>query len=329
MKLKYAPDKLALVLALVAYLDDVRVVSIEEAAAHFKVEPQDIDKAIRLIAVSGAPSDDGNVYDNDMFDIDWDALDDEQLIVLERTAVIDDAPRISRAESAALIAGLQYLAALPGSANNSVLSGLQRKLAEVGGGTTHFIAEDYGFEEFRAQIAQAIAHQTQIEFDYVRSDGMSDHRVIDPLQLESDGGNWYARGWCHERDAIRAFRLDRMTNLTPTTRPIKSRSANVALSDALFDESSSDFIVTVEVARAAIPLLGDFVRGADIPKTGDPVHLDVRVAHVHGLKRIICAYPMQMRIVSPSSAASIATRWASQALELYDAAHTQAGPSRL
>lgn len=313
MTLRLAPDKLALLLSLVPYLDEVAVVSVAEAAEHFKVSEEDIRSAVNLIAASGVATVDHIPLDNDMFDIDWDAFLDEDVIVLTRTVVIDDTPRMSRGEASALIAGLQYLAGLPGSADNDVLHGLLRKLSNAGGAGT-LIAGAGALEGARAEVAQALTQHRVLQFDYTSSDGRQETRAIDVVQVESENNEWYVRGWCHDRQALRLFRLDRMTAIRCTEQAAEFDSSTVALPDSLFDEGSADFAVTLEVSRAGLPLLGDFLRGVKIPKTGDPIRVDVRVAHLHGLKRIVVAHPDHIRVLAPDSAVRVVAEWAAAGL---------------
>ena len=53
----------------------------------------------------GCPGSTGTYQPNDLFDIDWDAFEDDDVIVIVHHVAIDDAPRLSAREAAALIAG--------------------------------------------------------------------------------------------------------------------------------------------------------------------------------------------------------------------------------
>ena len=70
----------------------------------------------------------GTYQPNDLFDIDWDDFDDDDEIVITHLVALDDAPRFSAREAAALIAGLQYLSALPENADSASLASLMAKL---------------------------------------------------------------------------------------------------------------------------------------------------------------------------------------------------------
>lgn len=318
MSLKFAPDKLALMLALVPYLDEVRVVSVAEAAEHFAVAPAEIDAAVRLIAMTGVAEYGQIPQDNEMFGIDWDALDDDGVIVLTNSVVIEQTPRFSRAEASALIAALQYLAALPGSADNDTLNTLMRKLAAAGNAAVPAIAVALPTDPVREQLMHARESGAQVQFDYANPNGSVEARTVHPLQLSSDNGIWYLGAWDYGREAQRTFRLDRMSNLQ-TTDQLASVPRSLTVSDTLFTPGDNDFDVTLEVARAGISLLGDFVSGVQIP-AGDPVIIDVRVAHLHLLKRIVVAHPELIRVTAPESAVETVRAWAHAGI---DAANSQ------
>lgn len=317
MTLRFASDKLALLLALVPYLDEVRVVSVDEAAEHFKVTARDIRAAVNLIAMSGVPTVGQIAMPNDMFEIDWDSFLDDDVIVLVQSVVLDETLRFSARETSALIAGLQYLAALPGAADNELLLGLLTKLAQAGSGSAFIATADASEQAVPAELSEAISSGTQVEFTYANPDGRSEQRTVDPVAVQSESGQWYLRGWCHDRQALRVFRFDRMSQLHATDRPIDFAPADLTVPETLFNEGSQDFDVELEVARAAIPLLGEYARGVSTPKSGDPVTITVRVAHLHGLKRVVSAHPELMRVVSPASAVTIVADWAGTALSQY------------
>ena len=52
-----------------------------------------------LIAVSGVPGDTDSYQHGDLFDIDWDAFEEHDEIVLTNLVAIDDSPRFSAREA--------------------------------------------------------------------------------------------------------------------------------------------------------------------------------------------------------------------------------------
>ena len=125
----HAQDKLAFLLALVPYLLDRDRVGVAEAAAHFQVSDEQVREAVRLIAVSGVPGETSQYQHGDLFDIAWDDFESLDEIQITHRVALDDSPRFSAREAAALIAGLQYLQAMPETLDSSVHSSLMAKLA--------------------------------------------------------------------------------------------------------------------------------------------------------------------------------------------------------
>lgn len=319
MSLNTASDRLTLILSLVPYLIEMDEVSVADAAAHFRVDENSIRTAVAMIATSGVPTTGEIAFSYDMFDIDWDAFEDDDHIRLTQHVVIDDTPRFSRTELTALIAGLNYLAGLPRNLDNSSITRLQRKLALTASGENveGIAVEQAHISADALLIANAVDQGKALRFTYTSSDGRSESREVDPIHVESENEHWYLRGWCHSRNALRTFRLERMSDLEVSERDISFAPSTVEVPDSLFDESSTDFDVTLEVERSALSLLGDFLRSARIPAQGDIVRVDVRVAHIHSLKRIVAAYPGVIRVISPPSAVDAIADWAHQGAAQY------------
>ena len=62
-------------------------------------------------------------------------------------------------------------------------------------------------------LRSSIKEQWKAQFDYIREDGLSSTRTVQPLGLFCWGKVWTLVAWCELRDAFRHFRLDRMTNI--------------------------------------------------------------------------------------------------------------------
>ncbi|MCB1280635.1 MAG: WYL domain-containing protein, partial [Salinibacterium sp.] len=209
----HARDKLTFLLSLVPYLMDHDRVSVQEAARQFGVSEEHIRDAVRLISVSGIPGDTAAYQHDDLFDIAWDDFEDNDQIVLTNLVAIDDSPRFSGREAAALIAGLQYLSALPENADRSAIAVLMAKLSRGASAAPSPVAvEASETDATLALIREAVAAERQVEFEYLNSRGERERRRVDPLRVESVDADWYLRGWCHLRGAVRTFRLDRISD---------------------------------------------------------------------------------------------------------------------
>lgn len=316
-----AQDKLAFLLALVPYLIEHDGVAVAEAAAHFGVALDEMRSAVELIALSGVPGESRSYQHTDLFDIDWEQLEEDDRIVLTHAVAIDEAPRFSAREAAALIAGLQYLSALPENADRAALASLTAKLAKGASAAPSPVAVSVrAADDAIAPLRRAIVTSVQVEFDYRDAQGESVRRTVDPLRLDSDDENWYLRGWDHAREAVRTFRLDRMSALAVTDRPASRRAEEVTLPDVLFQASAADRTVVLEVAEGALPLLGDWLPdGTRTTPSGSAgtVLATVRVSHYHGLKRLVTGLPGLVTVREPEEARTMVADWARAALAEY------------
>ncbi|MFB2556131.1 helix-turn-helix transcriptional regulator [Herbiconiux liangxiaofengii] len=316
----FAQDKLTFLLALVPYLIDHGRVSVADAAAHFQVSEKQIRDAVSLIAVSGVPGETTQYQHGDLFDISWDDFDERDEIVITHMVALDDSPRFSAREAAALIAGLQYLQSLPENVDSGVYSSLMDKLARGASERPSQVAiARSDTTGSLAEVRDAVARRVQVEFDYLSSRGSRERRRVDPLRIDSDDENWYLRAWDHARQAVRTFRLDRMTGIRVLNDAVTGNHDDVPLGDRLFHGGDDDLVVTIELDPSALSLLGEFVSSVDerTEQAGGRVRTRIRVAHVHSLKRLVTAMPSAVTIVDPPEARAAVVDWASRALDRY------------
>ena len=316
---RHAQDKLAFLLSLVPYLMDRDRVSVSDAAAHFGVPEEQIREAVRLIGVSGIPGETAMYQHGDLFDIAWDDFEDNDQIVLTNLVAIDDSPRFSAREAAALIAGLQYLSALPEHADRAAIASLSSKLSRGASAEPSQVAvEASETDATLALIRESVESSVQIEFDYLNSRGDAERRRVDPLRVESVDADWYLRGWCHLREAVRTFRLDRISNPQITSEPLTHGATDVTLPDTLFEGSADDLLVTIDVSPDGAVLLADYIPdGASTTEVDGLVRTTVRVSHYHGLKRLIASMPGVATVVAPPEARRVVAEWAAAGAARY------------
>jgi proteasome accessory factor C len=322
---KFAKDKLAFLLSLVPFLIERDEVTVTATARHFDVSENTIREAVNLLTVSGIPGESDFYQHGDLFDIDWDAFELRDEIILTQLVAIDDSPRFSAREAAALIAGLQYLQSLPENAGSSAYAHLAATLARGSSGAPSEVAvAPAEGSSWLAPITAALTEGTRLSFSYLNSQGGREQREVDPLRVDSTNDDWYLRGWDHGRGAIRTYRLDRIDALEQTTEPIEFKASDVHLSDALFDASAQDLTVVLEFPTEAVDLLGDYVpEGTRVTQHGEFSRASIRVAHFHGLKRLVTSLAGVVRVVSPPEARMAVAEWAAAGAARYaDAGNT-------
>ncbi|WP_066519020.1 helix-turn-helix transcriptional regulator [Curtobacterium ammoniigenes] len=312
-----AQDKLTFLLALVPYLIDHERVSVAEAARHFGVPAARIRRAVELIAVSGVPGETLQYQHGDLFDIAWDDFEQNDMIVLTNLVAIDDAPRLSAREASALIAGLQYLSALPEAGDGEAIRALMTKLTRGAGGRAANVA--VGRDEHDATLAvirRAMSTGHGLRFEYAGPRSQGGVRTVDPLRVESIDADWYLRAWDLDRAALRTFRLDRMSEVAVDDRPAEPHTEARAIPDTLFQRSADDIIVTVELDSSSLPLVADYLADtADAPDGAGRVRIRLAAsAGFDGVTRLVAGLPGRAVVLDPPAARAAVRVFAENAL---------------
>jgi len=308
-----AQDKLAFLLALVPYLIDQVRVTVDVAAAHFATTPDEMRKAVMLIAMSGTPGADGTYTHETLFDIDWDDFEQRDLIRF-RAAPMEDKPRFSSREAAALLAGLQRVAARPEFAARVDIVELMSKLARgATGAPAPFAVRAGELAAIQATLVDAVTARRRVRIDYVTTRGERKVREVDPMSFDGVDDAWYLRGWCLTRDAERTFLLDRMASAELLGPAEVHETAGD--SDELFQGASTDERVTLSMPLAGLPLIADY-RGPSDPVRieGDRAIVTLRIAHWGILGRIAARLAGGVEIIEPVSARFAVADWARAAL---------------
>lgn len=308
-----AQDKLAFLLALVPYLIDQVRVTVAEAAEHFSTTPEQMRKAVMLIAMSGTPGADGTYTHETLFDIDWDDFEQRDLIRF-RAAPMEERPRFSSREAAALLAGLQRVAALPEFAARIDIVELMTKLARGASDAPSALGVRPGERaDLHAALVDAVAAGRRVRIDYVSTRGERQVREVDPIRVEGVDDAWYLRGWCLTRDAERTFLVDRMASVEVLGDA--ERHAIDAPAETLFQGADDDETVELGIPVTALPLLADY-RGADDPVRieGDRAIVTLRIAHPGILGRISARVAGAVEVIGPPSARAAVLDWARQAI---------------
>ncbi|TDW28511.1 helix-turn-helix transcriptional regulator [Cryobacterium psychrophilum] len=316
-----AADKLTFLLSLVPYLIDHDDVSVAEVAERFGVPAARVRSAVRLIAVSGVPGETRQYLHGDLFDILWDEFEDNDRIVLTHRVAIDDSPRFSAREAAALIAGLQYLSALPENADRGAIASLMAKLTRgASAAPSQLVVANRESPEIIFLMQTAVRQHVQIEFDYLNSRGERVLRHVDPLRVESVDRDWYLRGWCHLRGAVRTFRLDRMRDVSVTNRPTIPHAGDMTLPDTLFEPSIDDVTVVLEMPEAVAALLADY-RPERVERAtkndASIVRVTLRVAQYTSLTRLVTGLGGLVTVIGPPQARQAVSDWAAAGAAQY------------
>ena len=88
----------------------------------------------------------------------------------------------------------------------------------------HFLRDDLVPDRVPRLIADALAHPRVLRIAYSDRAGAQTHRDIEPLGYVESSGVWYLIAWCRMRTGIRAFRVDRILDVTVTAETPEPRT---------------------------------------------------------------------------------------------------------
>ena len=75
-------------------------------------------------------------------------------------------------------------------------------------------------------VIEALAAGRVLLIDYADRRGGTTTRAVEPMGYLGGSDYWYLLAWCRLRDAMRAFRLDRIVSVTKTDEAVTPRRIN-------------------------------------------------------------------------------------------------------
>jgi proteasome accessory factor C len=271
---------------------------------------------VEKLTVIGLPGDGGFwQMANDLFDIDWDLLDEHGVISITNTVGLERTPRLTAREAAALLAGLQLAATLPGVGDSGLVQGLRAKLARGASGVpAEVIVAPEAVDDVRVAVAAALRDGVAVSFTYKAPDAPVTTRTVDPVKVHIASGQWYLQGWCHLRQAMRTFHLDRVSDVRPTDIPIAHSGEHVP---DLFEPSETDAVADLRIRAAVVPLLADYLDRSTVTGSGEVRTAQIRVADERSLKRVAARHAGDVEVQGPESARRAVAAWAEAGLDQY------------
>jgi proteasome accessory factor C len=307
-------------MSFVPYLLDQGAVTVAQLAAHFDITPAQVQELVKLLAMSGVPGDDGYYQHQDLFDINWDLFEDQQIVELWQHVAVDATPRFSAREAAALLAGLQYISGIVPERDKSIVEKLVAKIASgASAEPENLLVTPAAVPVDLDVIRNAVISGHSVSFVYQNASGDRSSRSVDPLRLDLVGESWYLRGWSHEREALRTFRLDRISKLSVSEDSFVTELKASDLSDELFDIKETDNRVTFLVDNSSLPLLAAYRPEIHGTATDDMVRVEVAFSDLSSIPVFVAQIPGSIQVIFPPEAISAVSTWAEQALAVYNA----------
>jgi len=311
-----AADRVRLYLTLVPYLLEHGEVSLAEAAEEFGVTPREMRGMVEKLTVIGLPGESGYWQQpQEMFDINWDLLDEQDVIEITNDVALRRVPRFTAREAAALLAGLQMVAAVPAVSDSGLVAGLISKLSRgAADAPADVVVAPSAVDAVREVVARGVQEGRAISFTYQAPDAEPTTRTVDPVQILITNAQWYLQGWCHLRQAMRTFHLDRVSEPKLTDIPITHAGDVVPEAFAGLDDERE---VTVRLPERLAPLLRGFFTADASELINGTVTTRLHLADPRGVKRLAARFGGAMEVLHPSIARSATREWAASGLALY------------
>ncbi len=315
-----AADRVTLLMSFVPYLIEQGAVPVQQLAEHFDITVAQVQELVQLLAMSGVPGDDGYYQHQDLFDINWDLFEDQQIVELWQHVAVESTPRFSAREAAALVAGLQYISGIVPERDRTVVDQLVAKIASgASAEPENLLVTPAAVPVDLDVIRSALSTGHSVSFIYQNSTGERSTRSVDPLRLDLVGETWYLRGWSHEREALRTFRLDRISELSVSTETIQTTLSLADLSDELFDVSDSHIRVVCEIEESALLLLSAYSPTVLGAVDQNMLSVEVAFSDLTSIPVFVSQIPGAIQVISPPEAVSAVRLWAEQAQARYNA----------
>lgn len=308
------PDRVVLLLSLVPYLQEHGPTTITELSEAFDADPKMLRDLVRFLGTAGVPGETLRYQHEDLFDIDWDALERDDTVSLVQAVAVDDAPRFSSVETAALLAGLHALTSMLPEPDAEIAMSAAAKLGATAGSASPLSVTAEPQDPRLPELVSAIDAGRSIDFAYRDAAGSVTERTVDPWSLTQNGGAWYLRGYCMTREDERLFRVDRMSTIRVREEPVRHQ-APAARRDRAAERGGVTVVAVVR--ETALPRLRDaFPEIVEQTRDGR-VRIRLRLGHPNAAVTLVQAVPGDIEIESPVAARDAVRVWAERALSVY------------
>lgn len=307
MSANSAAERLSRMLSLVPWLAAHDGVTITEAARHFDVSAEQLEKDLWLLIVCGLPG-----YGPDQL-VDIDFWDDGRIHVLD-PQTLDRPLRLRSDEAMSLLLGLRMLEQVPGIHDRSAIVSASVKLAQavdLPEGDSGITAQPPVDEAISAAVATAINLGADLLITYASgtSDAVSERRVS-PRQVVLSDGRAYLEGLCHVAGALRTFRLDRIIRVSAASgAPLEEPGVEIA-----HTASSTALLAVAPGSAWIVDVLEGTVLGAE-PDGRQRVAIEY--ADPRWLTRLVLSRAGQIEVLEPASLRTNVTDAAAEALRAY------------
>ena len=217
--------KIERLLAIVPWVVERGGATVGDIAERFEMRPAavyDLLLAAMCYEVAGA-----GAYENlgiVVFGDEGDA--GEAWVHVEPGAMLDRPLNLSVPQAFGILVAGQSALALRGADRSGALATALDKLRAAYGERVR-VSVELPLPRSLPTLREAVRARTTVSIHYYtpNTDAVTERRV-DPLDVSLADGHWYLRGWCHLRQDLRSFRVDRIEECSDTGE-VHGRSAEL------------------------------------------------------------------------------------------------------
>ncbi len=283
---------------------------VKELSEHFGFSEKTIVKAVKTIA----NSEDIGRFETHFY-VDEELLDEGEVDFSAGRSALSEPPVLSKRQTTSLAAGLDFLAALPQFSQNSALA----QVREIIGSGTQPIT-DLGLNEDQQRLEplrSAILNKQQIVAQYVNQLGQKSSRAIDPLRIDFIGRRHYLRGWCHLKQELRSFRLDRIIDIEVTDQEITQQGSSASIPEEVFGALATELTVEITASSEASEIFWNFPSFDLKKEASGSTTGKIQVGNLQALGRHVSRYGGEVVVLAPQSARQAVSEFARLAMTGY------------
>ena len=316
-------DQIARLLTLVPYLHGQSEIRLSDAAAMLGVSEAQVTKDLKVLWMCGLP---GGLPD-DLIDVDMEALqgaDGDRVIRVQNADYLARPLRLSPIEATALIVALRAMREGASEATSAVIDRALGALEQAAAGAAPLVhpgtVSDDDSAVVRRTIETAMARGRQVQITYyVPTRDEESTRVIDPHRLTRAHQAEYVDAWCHQAEAPRWFRLDRIRQAQGLPTPVTSAHGRAGDAESEPDVlAKGATLATVDLAPQAQWITEYYPVEAVRLGADGHVEADLLVADPQWLVRLAMRAAPHVRVVGPAPYAELFGESAARTRALYE-----------
>lgn len=206
-------ERVARLLTMVPWLSKHPGISMNDAAAHFGITKEELEKDLWQVIVCGLPG-----YGPDQL-VDIDFWENERIHVWDPLS-LSQPLRLSTQEALSLIVGLSTLRDVPGIPDRELID---QTIDAIGAAVHHGAPIDWESavdRDIQEIVEESLTSGRGLAFTYagITADVVTARHVA-PQHVEAKDGFVYLHAWCTRAQDVRTFRLDRVSEARLTDLP--------------------------------------------------------------------------------------------------------------